>query len=157
MDPRSRRFPSLPHVGGSERLEGFEGFAQVFPMFGTTVNFRVFEFSFDLALQTPTELTRIKADGDMFVESIWVGFRDPNRLYSSPIQLKRNNGLVPIPSDLLPTLPIGNGIEHPWMLNMFLKKGDTLIVEVSPGGWSIYEGETVRVGAIIFRTWNITI
>lgn len=127
-------------------------------MWGTTPVYYVFEFQATSA--SPEELGRLTVDADTLIEGILVGLIEPSYLYASPIVLEINGANMNLPTGSptfttgIPTMPVGNGVQNMFMLNLFLHKGSTLRI-LHFGGWVAYQDDPpTRDGAVLLKGWS---
>ena len=153
MDSNNRKFPSSAHSGGPTRIQGFEAFGQVFPMWGTTPFYRPFEFAIPVPTGAPLpELARLDTEADSLIEGLGVFFADANKAFESPIVLEVNGAATPLPSLFIPLFTVGNGFQALFPMHLFLRKNS--VFRVLADAWFAQQGEATRFGIVIMKGWT---
>jgi len=149
----NRKFPSSAHAGGPTRIQGFEAFGQVFPMWGTTPFYRPFEFAVPLPIVAATDqMARLDTEADTVIEGIGAFFADANKAYESAILLEINGATQPLPTLSVPLFVIGNGFQALFPLNLFMKKNS--VFRVRANSWNQQQDEVTRFGVVILKGWT---
>jgi hypothetical protein len=148
-----RKFPSSAHAGGPTRIEGFEAFGQVFPMWGTTPFYLLFEFSVPVPTAANVEMARKECDADTLIQAVGVFFTNANRLFISQPLLEINGAVSSLPSVAVPLFSITNGFFGLFPLDLFLKKNSVLRI-LAPAGWVGYQDENTRPGIVVLKGWT---